>query len=255
MVKIGGINDGGFPAKPAGPPSFAVVLALVTLLGAQSVPQNIQPSPRRAPKASPAETISSSAVWLPGPDFLESAHAACGHNTGRTLAECFISQMTKADAPRDAMKFCRQLYLEKGGEFGVMWRFQKLGPVDMTKVFYPLRTDDNYALLLVNGDPPIIDVDDLKKLDKHGLEQDEAYQLLKRLHPNLELWGGGRSGTMWDSVHKRADGGQSFDIVYLLNPVRPTSAWVSVAHFNWNFDANGKFLGTEFTGGVGPLGN
>lgn len=36
----------------------------------------------------------------------------------------------------------------------------------------------NYALLLVNGDPPIIDVDDLKKLDKHGMEQDGIYQLL-----------------------------------------------------------------------------
>jgi hypothetical protein len=169
--------------------------------------------------------------------------------------------MAQAGAPDDAVRFSRKLFRHNGGQFGVMWRFQSLGPVDMAKVIYPLRDIDakyavasrGCALLLVNGDPPIIDVDDLDKLDRHGLEQDGAYQALKLKFPGLELWGGGRSGTMWEPVHKRPDGGQSFDIYYVLNPGRPAGRWVSGAHFDWNFDAAGKFLGATFAGGVGLL--
>src|SRR5260370_19480095 len=142
-----------------------------------------------------------------------------------------------------------------------MCRFQPLGRVDMAEIFYPLRDVEykyavgarNYALLLINGDPPMIDVDDLKKLDRHGLEQDGSYQLLKRSFPNLELWGSGRGCTMWEPMHKRPDGGQSFGIYYVLNVGRPAGRWMSGANFDWNFDAKGKFLGTTFSGGVGLL--
>jgi ketosteroid isomerase-like protein len=211
-------------------------------------------------KPSATKRIRSSAIWGPPSDFLTHAHAACVHSPRNTIALCFIGEMVKAGAPDEAVQFSRRLYQENGGEFGFMWDFQALGPVDMAKVNYPLREgstyaveDTRYALLLVNGDPPIIDVDDLKKLDKHGMEQDAEYQLLKRRFHNLELFGAGRSGTKWESVHKRSDGGQSFDIYYVLNPERPAGSWLSGARYDWNFDANGKFLGANFTGGVGLL--
>jgi hypothetical protein len=111
----------------------------------------------------------------------------------------------------------------------------------------------NYGLLLVNGHPRIVDVDDLKKLDQQGMEQDEMYQRLKQSYPNLELWGWGRGATKWEPVRKRPGGGQSFDIHYVLNPGRPAGRWISGAHFDWNFSANGTFLGTKFSGGIGLL--
>lgn len=116
-----------------------------------------------------------------------------------------------------------------------MPEFLALGPIDMAKVSYPLR-DVGYpyavgarseALLLINGDPPILDVDDLTKLDKPALEQDPSCRALKRRYPNLELWGAGRGGTIWEPVRKRPDGGQSFDIIYFLNPGRPAGRWLS----------------------------
>jgi hypothetical protein len=213
-------------------------------------------------KAAGPERISASAIWMPGTDFFKNAHVVCGHESGEALAWCLIGEMAKAGAPDEAVRFSRRLYHENGGEFGVMWRFQALGPVDMAKVFYPLRDMDDkwavgnrsYALLLVNGSPPIIDVDDFKRLDIHGMEQNKTYQSVKKQFPKLQLWGGGRGGTMFEPVHKRSGGGgQSFDIYYVLNQGRPAGRWMSGAHFNWDFDANGKLRGTRFTGGVGPL--
>jgi|HubBroStandDraft_1064217.scaffolds.fasta_scaffold257246_1 hypothetical protein len=241
--------------------AFVVVLALVSMLAAHSVGQNGKSSSRKVTAAPLTQRISSSAIWLPGTDFLKSAHAACDRNSSDPPALCLIREMAKAGAPSEAVQFSRQLYRENGSEFGVMLRFQALGPVDMAKVFYPQRDVEykyavgsrNVALLLVNGNPRIIDVDDLKKLDKHGMEQDDSYQFLMRRFPDLELWGGGRGGTMWETVHKRLDGGQSFDIYYVLNAGRPAGRWTSGANFAWNFDAVGNFLGTKFIGGVGVL--
>ncbi len=248
-------------AESAGLLCLTVSLTLICTLAGQSVPQDRKSGSQLAIKSPATAAITSSAIWLPTPAFLKSAHAVCDHSAAQTPDECFISQMIEAGAPNDAVQFSRRLFRENGGEFGVMWRFQPLGPVDMAKVFYPLRDVEykyavgarDYALLLVNGDPAIVDVDDLKKLDKYGMEQDEGYQFLKKRFPDLELWGGARGGTMWEPVHKRSDGGQSFDIVYVLNPGRPAGRWISGAHFDWNFDATGKFLGTKFTGGVGLL--
>jgi hypothetical protein len=248
-------------AESAGLLCLAVGLMAVGTLAGQSVPQNGKSGSQQANKSPAAKAITSSAIWRLTPDFLKRAHAACDHSTSPTPDECFLSQMAEAGAPRDAVQFSRRLFRYNGGEFGVMWRFQPLGPVDMAKVIYPLRDvaakwavgSRDHALLLVNGDPPIIDVDDLNKLDRHGLEHDGTYRAMKMSLPGLGLWGGGRGGTMWEPVHKRPDGGQSFDIYYVLNPGRPEGRWISGAHFDWNFDAAGKFLGTTFAGGVGPL--
>ena len=248
-------------AESAGLLCFTVCLTLVCTLAGQSGPQDRKSGSQPTTRPPATEKITSSAIWLLTPDFLKRAHAACDHGTSQTLDECFLSQMVAAGAPVDAVQFSRRLFRYNGGELGVMWRFQPLGPVDMAKVFYPLRDVEakyavgsrNYASLLVNGDPPIIDVDDLNKLDKHGLEQDGTYQVLKLSFPGLGIWGGGRSGTMWEPVHKRPDGGQSFDIYYVLNPGRPAGKWVSGAHFDWNFDVAGTFLRTKFAGGLGPL--
>jgi hypothetical protein len=202
--------------------------------------------------------ISARAVWFPSEDFLRVAQAACGKSASRNLVPCFLEQMAKSGAPPEAVKFSRLLY-ENSKQFGVMYRFQSVGPVDMAQVFYPLRDASfpyavasmRYGLLLVNGDPPILDVDDLKRLDMRGLEQDPGYKSFKTDSPRLQIWGGGRSGSTWPPVQRR-DGGLSFDLYYYLNQGRPAGRWQSGAHFDWNFDAAGKFLGTKFTGGIGP---
>ena len=63
------------------------------------------------------------------------------------------------------------LYRQSDGQVGIMVAFEKVGPVDVARVLYPLRANDNYGLLLVNGDPAILDVDDLKKLNRAEMER------------------------------------------------------------------------------------
>jgi len=262
---IGRISESGegvmVQARFARSMSFAVVVVLVNILAGQSFGQAKAP---RSPKATPApaaERINASAIWKPRPEFLRNAQVACERDPSATFALCLIREMAKAGATGEAVEFSRRLYDQNGGEFGFMWSFQKVGPVDMAKVEYPLRDMDykyavgsrSEALFLVNGDPPMLDVDDLTKLDKRGMEQDEGYQLLKKNFPGLELWGGARGGTMFDPVEKRPDGGLSFDIYYVLNPGRPAGRWISGANFSWDFDSLGKFVGTRFAGGVGLL--
>ncbi len=47
-----------------------------------------------------------------------------------------------------------------------MTGFQKEKAISFAWITYPLRANTNYGLLLVNGQPPIVNVEDLKLLDK-----------------------------------------------------------------------------------------
>ena len=90
-----------------------------------------------------------------------------------------------------------------------MVAFEKLSPVDVARVLYPLRANDDYGLLLVNGDPAVLDVDDLKKLNRAEMEQSPLYQAVKQKYTRTDIWPGDRSGTMWPQVKPLPDGGSS----------------------------------------------
>ena len=139
----------------------------------------------RRPRASTTrQKIGASAVWQPPKDFLAKAHAVCDKAMNpASYGECFINQMSAAGAPADG----RELYPHAlSAERWASWHheaFKKFGPVDAAQVFYPLRANDNYGLLLVNGDPNILDVDDLKKLDQSAMQQDPMFQAIKKQFP------------------------------------------------------------------------
>src|SRR5581483_7135280 len=108
-------------------------------------------------------TIGASALWQPTTDFLPQAHVTCDKvSPPPKFNECIIDQMAKAGAPADAVSFSRELYKESGGEVGYMAGFDKVGTVDIAWVKYPLRSSN--GLLLVNGQPRIINAEDLKLL-------------------------------------------------------------------------------------------
>ena len=204
-------------------------------------------NPQSGTSASPAPgKIGPSAVWQPPQDFLAKAQAACDKTDPPNYTECFIDQMSKSGAPAEAVSFTRLLYRQGDGQVGILADFHKVGPVDVARVMYPLRANDNYGLLLVNGDPAILDVDDLKKLDRAAMEQNPLYQAVKQKYTATDIWPGDRSGTVWPQVKPLPDGGQQFIIGYPLLNGCHACAHTGLALFSWDFDAKGKFLGTKY---------
>lgn len=200
----------------------------------------------------PAGKIEASAVWQMPSQFLANAHATCDRSHSPDYAECMIVQMSKAGAPASAVAFTRELYRESHGEFGVMTGFHPAGPVAFAWVAYPLRANTNHGFLLVNGSPGIINVEDLKLLDTATMKQSFQFQDLKGQFPNVDIWPGDRDGNMWPNSQDGPDGGIQFTVSYPLINGCHACARAGFALFNWNFDAQGKFLGTTFLGMTPP---
>jgi hypothetical protein len=223
--------------------AFAV-LVFVVLTFANALPQSgtaaAQPVPQNDSKIGPL------AVWQPPQDFISKAHVACDQSNPPNYAECFIDQMSKAGAPAGAVSFARKLYQQSDGQVGIMTEFHPVGPVDEARVMYPLRANDNYGLLLVNGDPPILDVDGLTKLDRAAMEQNPLYQMVKQKYPKTDIWPGDRSGNTWPQGKPLPDGGLQFIVGYPLLDGCHACAPTGLAKFSWDFDAKGKLLGTKY---------
>jgi hypothetical protein len=226
-------------------------LLLFTILGgwtvAGAIPQKGMAAAQPA-KAGSGSKISAAAVWQPPQDFLTKAHSSCDKLAGSAgFTECFINQMSTAGAPADAVSFTRMLYKQNDGMVGIMTAFKTFGPVDAAQVFYPLRANDNYGLLLVNGDPKVVDVDDLQKLDQAAMEQNPMFAAVKKRFPQTAIWPSDHSGNSpWPRVDQLPSGGTEFVVPYqLLNGCHACRS-VGLARFGWDFDANGKFLKTTF---------
>ena len=215
-------------------------LISIALAASPAISQGGASTSRNSGKIGPA------AVWEPPQDFVTKAHAACDKSNPPNYSKCFIDQMSAAGAPDRAVSFTLMLYRESDGQVGIMIAFEKVGPVDLARVLYPLRANDNYGLLLVNGDPAVLDVDDLKKLNRTEMDQSPLYQAVKQRYTETDIWPGDRSNPIWPQVKPLPDGGQQFIIGYPLINGCHACAHVGLARFSWNFDAKGKFLGTTY---------
>jgi hypothetical protein len=203
-----------------------------------------------APKTAVAK-IDASAVWQIPSQFLAAAHAVCDAELAQ-VAECMIGQMQKAGAPASSIAFSRALFKQSHGEFGVLTGFQNDSPVSFAWVTYPLRANTNYGLLLVNGTPAIINVEDLKLLDRKTMEQSSQFHDTRNQFPQVDLWPGDRDGKEWPNSQPGPNGGKQFVVGYPLLNGCHACARAGQAIFTWNFDATGKFLGTTFQGMTPP---
>jgi len=203
-------------------------------------------------QSKPSSKIGASAVWQLPAQFMTTAHEACDQSSGSKFSECMMAQMAKSGAPADAVQFTRELYKQSHGEFGLMTGFQDEGPVAFAWITYPLRANTNYGLLLLNGEPRIVNVEDLKLLDVKTMKQSPQFQDVKRQFPKVDVWPGDRDGKIWPNSQFGPDGGIQFTVAYPLRNGCHACANAGQAIFNWNFDSTGKFLGTSFQGMLDP---
>ncbi len=214
---------------------LALVSASTILAGSQSMPR---------PDAS--------AVWQIPEGFAAKAQTACGSMSGSQVGDCMIQQMEKAGASNASAAFSRSLLKQSHGEAGVMTSFQQGKPVDIAWVIYPWRPDHRFGLLLLNGQPAIVNVEDLKHLDQKSMRQSLQYKSLQKQFPKVDIYPGDRDGKTYPDSQPGANGGTQFILVYPLRNGCPTCANAGSAMFTWNFDKDGKFGGTSYMGLMPP---
>jgi hypothetical protein len=226
--------------------SFFVLIILAACIAAAA--QTTTADSQNAAQLKQAGKITAAAVWQPPADFVTKAHAVCDKGAGpASFPECFMNQIAAAGAPGAAVSFTRLLYKSSDGQVGIMTAIKNFGAVDAAQVFYPLRANDNYGLLLLNGDPPILDVDDLTKLDRAAMEQSPMFQAIKRKFAKTDIWPSDHSGSSpWPRVQPLTGGGTELVVNYLLINGCHACEHVGVARFGWDFDATGKLLHTTF---------
>jgi predicted secreted protein len=190
---------------------------------------------KRAPSAITKET-----VWSPDKQTAQAVRLRCADFGGRQLEECFAEGMRSSGASPEAVSFTRFF-----GDGVYVRRFKEAGRVDVAYVFRPFRATENYGILLVNGEPPIIDADDIALLPKEGLEQDKTYAAIKKAFPKVTIWPGDRSAT-YPSIESLAYGGQSFSVPYALRNFCHACEVLGTASFSFDFDKEGKFTGMRF---------
>ena len=226
-----------------GNPGWFATIALATSTMLCAAQQSGAAAPPHANRSYTASDVGPAGDWKPTPAFLNQIYAVCD-KTAKNYDQCFMAHMSKAGAPPEAVQATRLIY-KTLGEVALVTDFKTAGPVDIARVEFPLRATDNAGLLLVNGEPKVLDANNLKKLDHGQMESSPQFQAVKQRDANADVWPGDRSGTMWPVVTQLPDGGIEIVIGYPILNGCQTCAHVGLALFGWDFDANGRIREDE----------
>ncbi|HYX21303.1 MAG TPA: hypothetical protein VFA98_10710 [Thermoanaerobaculia bacterium] len=184
--------------------------------------------------------VASDARWTPPADFVAAMHRACDGSSG-DFGACFVRAMEKAGAPAAALAFARRT-----GDQGYLEEFRATGGlVDVAVARYPFRANENSVCFLVNGAPPLIDVDDPRYLDRDALRGDPGYAAILRAHPNAAVFPGPRAKADAVRETRRPDGGQVFGVPYALTDGCHACARIGALTLDFDFDPSGRLAGTR----------
>jgi hypothetical protein len=180
------------------------------------------------------------ALWMPGMTIMQNIRQECSSLSGPQFGKCFASGMQKSGASAQAVAFTQMI-----DNTGYMRDFRLAGQVSIAYVNFPFRANENQGAYLVNGTPPLIDIDDQSLLAKGELQKNPVYTRLAKKYAEVTLFPGNRNGTSYPMVEQLAGGGQRFIVDYSLHNVCHACEQVGLARFAFTFDPTGKFLGTK----------
>lgn len=210
------------------------ILSAILVCASTAAIRAAQASAPAEPKPAP---IGPGAVWNPPASFNDAFRAACGKLQGAKFSDCFVEQMAKAGASQDAVAFARRV-----DGMGYARAFHDEGPVDIVWAEYPYRANENRVCLLVNGDPAIVDVDDLSRFDRSILTAYPIWQKLVGWRPNVDIFPSDREDTRLPIVQRMPGNETWFMVGYELRECH-ACATIGTLRLLWKFDASGKFLG------------
>jgi predicted secreted protein len=189
--------------------------------------------------------ITAKAVWNPAPDVLSSIRQKCTEGDPAQHEACFLNAMKSSGASDEAISFVKE-FAAKG--LAYVRAFRDTGRVDIAYIEYLFRANDLDGVLLVNGTPPIIDVDDYKFLSQEDLRKNDDYAALLQKYPNVGVFPADRYHTEQPVANLTANEGQEFQVEYLLQDGCHACARIGTLIVAFDFDSSGRFTEVSASG-------
>jgi hypothetical protein len=183
-----------------------------------------------------AQPLGPAAVWNPSPRMLSAIREKCGRDLG-SVDGCFLSEMRRAGASPHAVAFARR-FANNG--LAYVRAFRKAGLIDIAYIEYASRANELNGVLLVNGEPSIINVDSAKFASKENFSGNPTFAALAKEYPQISIWPGDRYHTETPSVKHLESRGQSFVVGYVLRDGCHACAQIGTASLTFTFDERGK---------------
>jgi predicted secreted protein len=153
--------------------------------------------------------------------------------------------MKSAGASTEAMAFVRE-FASNG--LAYVRAFRDTGRVDIAYIEYLFRANDLDGVLLVNGTPPIIDVDDYKFLSPDNLRKNADYAALLEKYPTAAVFPSDRYNTDLPVAIPSTKRGLEFQVDYLIQDGCHACARIGTLVADFPFDSSGKFREARVVG-------
>jgi len=187
------------------------------------------------PSAAANIGFGSSAIWNPS-QAAQSRIYECYDSLELTpLDECLFTVMEEEGASPEAIELAKLLKPSGGG---FMSSFEERGLVDSAYVFYPFRANNNVQIILINGAPEVVPIEDVG----FDIETHPTYPVIAQRYPDAFLWPG--EGKIVNDQQIQDDA-QSIVISYPLVDGCHACGYIGQAEIAFNFDSQGNFLGTK----------
>src|SRR6201993_4183226 len=190
-----------------------------------------------APAPDSTPRITAKSAWDPTPEQLSEIRRKCTEGNPAQHEACFLDAMKSAGASEEAMAFVKDF---AANGLAYVRAFRDTGRVDIAYIEYLFRANDLDGVLLVNGTPPIIDVDDYKFLSQEDLSKNDGYAALLQKYPKVSIFPGDRYHTDWPKTIL-SSAGQKFEVSYLLLDGCHACAGIGTAIMAFDFDSHGRF--------------
>ena len=210
---------------------------------------NIASIPRRRSSAQcacaaispPPTRVGANAVWTPSPGVLSDIRQVCSAGDPGQQKACFLDSMKSAGASDEAAAFVKSF---AANGLAYVRAFRDTGRVDIAYIEYLFRANELDGVLLVNGTPPIIDVDDDKLVSQEDFRSNADMAALTQQHPRNSIWPGDRYHTDWPKAISSPTG-QKFEVNYFLLDGCHACARIGTAVMAFHFDSFGRFTGAR----------
>jgi len=187
-----------------------------------------------------AAPITADSIWAAPDGAVQELQSRCGPGQAGREA-CYRAVAARHGASPAALEAIDLLQGE-----GHVTGFRAAGRVDLAAALFPFRANQNAALLVVNGDPPVVDTDESALLARMR----EQTRTGEAAGPPVSLFPGDRFPIETVVIEAAPDTGLRLLLPYALRACRacPTLATLG---YRLTFDAAGRFVGFRFASSTG----